>query len=193
MSAQEFVGGGIYSGQTEVNTINNEIVAVSLPLCTLETQIETPIIGLQITGNGATVNFTSLNEYNTASQINLPHTTTSPGVHVLTPYSVPSGYTHVFITDGPISFSLLLPQPIQTGTYNIGTYPVIAFGYRIGAMMINNQNPTFILTEGQITIMESSGTALCGNFSGSAGTITGIPQIATPNMTNVSGFFCLTY
>jgi len=196
ISAQEFVGGSNYSGQTLVNSINNELVIASLQLCTLEFQTECPVAGLQFTGNGLTFNFPNLFNYNTANQITLPLTTATPGVHALTPFDVPAGYTLVQANDGPVRLSILLPQPIQTGTYNIGMYAPVAFGHPIGVMLLNNSSPTFILTEGQINVTQASETTLAGNFIGSVGSLTGIGigQLAAPNnFYEVTGYFCLTY
>jgi hypothetical protein len=193
VSAQGYVGGGMYSGQTLVNSIYSEAVFVTLPLCTVELASPCSVSGVQVTGNGNTVNYPNLVSYITLSQISLLQTTTTPGVNLMTQYSIPSSYTLVYANEGSIGFSLILPQSLQPGTYNIGSFPIIAYGQRIGVMMIDNQTPTFILTQGQITISQVSGNMISGSFTGSAGTLPNVQQLASPILTDVSGDFCLTY
>ncbi len=189
ISVQEFIVTGFFSDQTSVNTIDNQAVDVSLQLCE---QVDCPVTGVQYTANGNTIDYPGLSNFNTATSLNLPLTTAIPGQHAMTPFDVPFGYTLVYVTDGPLSFSLMLPQPIQTGTYDIASYPNVAFDHPIGVMLVNNTSPTFILTQGQIYVTESSGASLSGNFIGSVGSIIGVSQVATPAVLVLTGNFCIS-
>jgi len=189
VSVQEFIVTGFFSDQTTVYTIDNQATDISLQLCE---EVDCPVAGLQYTANSNTTELPGLSTFNTATTLTLPLTTQIQGVHNMTPYDVPSGYTVVNVTDGPYSFSLMLPQPIQTGTYDIASYPEVAFGHPIGVMLVNNTTPTFILTQGQIYITQASGNSLSGNFIGSIGSLVGVSQVATPAVLVLTGNFCVS-